>query len=333
VLRLTRLLLVASAAAALGAIVFIASRAAFLSPYLLLFALAAALFVAAARAIGHDRRRGRILAWAGALALAGIGTLAGFGAGEVTFPAAALGVLAAWTALLTPPTRASVVAFLAYLGLTFAFALARAPSLFAFPPLIPSVFLFPLTLSLAFGSGPAVFAVFGAAIALAAWGVAPAEHRPARWPLALALGVGLGLALDGLTVVRAIASPSTSARFELGWAPLLIVFTAGLLLAAGLVLSRSRTRGAAILTTVGSAVVLYALLSRPTVECRSNGVDTASGPWWLPALGPASGSSSGSISSGAGVPGGSAGVIQRGDGVRITYSCAGDQLVEFEIRR
>src|SRR3989442_11479802 len=94
----------------------------------------------------------------------------------------------------------------------------------------------------------------------------------------------------------------------------------------------SRAGGGLVATTLGGAVLIYALFSRPTVECFGNGVATSGGPWWLPALGVLSSSGGGSGSSSGG-PGGVAGTIHRRDGVTITYRCQGHRLHGVEIRR
>jgi len=335
VLRAARLALVGSAAASLGVIAIIFTRASAASPYLLIFGFAAADFVASARILEADRRRSRLFAWGGALSLAGMGTLAGFGAGDVTFPAAALGIVAAILASLVPPSRRVLAAVLAYVVVGFAINAARLGSLLAFPLLLPSLFVWPLTLSLGAG-GLGIFAVIGAGIALTIAALAPAITLPRGRPrpaLALAAALLGGLGAAACEVLLALAQPNTSARAELGPAPLAILFVAGALFGGGVVLAIGRRAGGLALTTLGGAVLLYGLLARPTVVCSGNGVGTSGGPWWLPSLGAQSSRGSFSSAGSSGTGGVSTGVIERGDGVRISYRCAGGELVEFEIRR
>ena len=331
-LRAARLALVASAAASLGVVAVILTRASAASPYLLLFGLAAADFVASARTLERDRRRGVLFAWGGALSLAGMGTLAGLGAGDVTFPAAALGIVAAVLASLVPPSRRVLVAVAVYVLVGIAVSAPRLPGLLAFPFLVPSLLLWPLMLALGPGA-LAIFAVIGLGIGLTVAALAPALPAPRpRRPLALVAGLVAAVAADAIEIALAVAQPHTSARAELGVLPLAVLFVAGALFGAGAVLAMSRAGGGLVATTLGGAVLIYALFSRPTVECFGNGVATSGGPWWLPALGALSSSGGGSGSSSGG-PGGVAGTIHRGDGVTITYRCEGDRLVEFEIRR
>ena len=333
-LRAARLALVASAAASLGVVAIILMRASSASPYLLIFGLAAADFVASARTLEADRRRGRLFAWGGALSLAGMGALAGFGAGDVTFPAAALGIVAAVLASLVPPSRRVLVAVVVYVLVGIAVTAPRLPGLFAFPFFLPSLFIWPLMLTLGAGA-LAIFVVIGAGIGLTVAALAPSMSLPAprlRRPLALLAALVVGVAADAVEIALAFAQPHTSARAELGVLPLAVLLVAGAIFGGGVILAMSRAAGGLVATTLGAAVLIYALFSRPTVECFGNGVATSAGPWWLPAIGALSTSGGGSGSSSGG-PGGVAGTIHRGDGVTITYRCEGDRLVEFEIRR
>jgi hypothetical protein len=331
VLRVARLLLVGSAAASIGVIAVIASRASALSPLLAIFAAAAVLFVLAARSLEPDPRRGRLLAVAAACALGGMGTLAGFGAGDVTFPAAALGVLAAWTAAMWRSPRWVPIAFVAYVAIGVLLSLPRLPGLLALPWLLPGFLAWPLTtlFFIPVGIPVAIYAAFGLAVALtaAAYSRQTVFAGPLDWRVIARDAVIGALAFVLLEVALALARPSTSARQELVPVAVVVMFVAAAVLAAGLRLLRSGVAGGLAATVIGAAVVLYIATARPTIECRDNGVATGSGPWWLPNMGSMA-------SSGSNVGGGSStGRIARGDGVTITYRCAGSELAEFEIRR
>ncbi len=271
-LRASRLALVGAAAAAIGDLAIIASRADTFAPVLIIFIAAGVLFIAAARALEADPRRGRLLAWAGAAALGGVGTLAGFGAGDVTFPTAGLGVVAAWLTALTPWSRRIALLFGAYLVAGLALFVPRFVPLLALPWLLPSVLIWPLSLGLPLGGGIfLIFLSFGAAIALTAAAFAPttgglAPPAGASWGLALAAGAAGGAALVALEVVLALARPNTSARFELSAVPLLIVFAAGALAGGGALLVRAAVPGALLVTMLGGAAAVYIIGSRPTVE-------------------------------------------------------------------
>jgi hypothetical protein len=333
-LRLARLLLVGAAAAAIGCVVVIVSRAAAVSPLLAFFVVAAVLFVAAARTLERDARGARLLAWAGAFSLAGVGVLAGFGAGDITFPAAGLGVLAAWSAALHPPRRRALIAFVAYVAIG---ALATAPRLllaFVYPWTFATLFLWPWTALIA---APAlgfalIYGSFGVAVALVAAYVSRRTGRSAAAPPALSLRASLaslavGAAAVALFVALAYARQSTSARFELGPVPLAAVFVAGALAALGVGVVRSAPATGVVCLSIGGAVLLFSFLAEPTVQCVRGGGSTGPGPWWLAWPG-------GTFQSqGYVAPDGSAGgTIQRGDGRDIRYRCQDATVVEFEIR-
>lgn len=330
-LRTARLLLVGSAAAAIGVIAVIASRASAFSPLLFIFAAAAALFALAARNLEQDPRRGRLLAVAAASALGGIGTLAGFGAGDVTFPAAALGVLAAWTAAMWRSPRRVRIAFLGYVAVGVLLYLPRLPGLLALPWLLPGLLVWPITalLFVPLGVPIVIYGAFGLAIALtvAAYARPIAFAHPASWREIARDALAGGVAFVVLEAALAIARPHTSALRELVPIAIAVIFIAGALLAAGVRLLRSGAAGGVAAIVVGGAVVLYIVTARPTIECSGNGVGSSSGPWWLPNFGSMS-------SSGSSIGAGDAtGRIERGDGVTITYRCEGRQLAEFEIHR
>lgn len=329
-LRVARLLLVGSATAAIGVIAVIVSRASAFSPLLLIFIAAAVLFVVAAAAVERDPRRGRLLAVAGASALAGMGILAGFGAGDVTFPAGALGVLAAWATVMWRSPRWVWLAFIAYLAIAAALALLRMQGPPASPMLLASVLLWPFTTLLFTSAGlVAIYGAFGLAIALAVAAYAPPMmvSSPTAWRVIARDATACGIAFMLLEVALAMARPNTSARHELVPIALVVMFIAAALLAGGVRLQRSNLASGLAATVIGGALVLYIATARPTIECARNGVSTTSGPWWSPSF--AATSSSGS-SVGADT---ATGRIERGDGLTITYRCAGSELAEFEIQR
>jgi hypothetical protein len=325
-LRIARLLLVAGCAAAIGCIAVIISRASGISPVTALFALPAVLFALAAASLGRDARRGRALGLAGALTLAALGTLAGFGAGDVTFPAASLGVLAAWAAFLHPPRRQTVVAFLVYLAIGVALAASRP---FFGPFTLGTIFLWPITLSLgSVGSGAfplVIFAALGAGIALAArafWD-APVLGRPSR--AALALSAIAGTLAVGALLLYAQVRADTSLRFEIDPAGALYVFAGAALISLGATSLRRAAAVALVALAIGAGIAASLAFARATVVCASNGVSTSSGPWpW--SVGPMS--SRGSLGS----AGGATGSIERA-GERVTYRCEGGRLTEFREER
>ena len=286
-LRAARLLLVGSAAAAIGSIAFIARQATAFSPLLLVFAAAAALFLLAAVTLERDPRRGRLLAAAAACALAGIGTLAGMGAGEVTFPAAALGVLAAWCAAMWRTPRWVRVAFLASLVAGLLVNATRLLVLLFFPFLLPSVLVWPITAALFVpGIGPlvAIYGAIGLSVALAVAAFAPPvafAPRPDARLLARDAAVA-GVVFVGLEVALAFAQPNTSARDELVPVAIAVIFVAGALLALGVRLLRRGVPGGLVATFLGATTLVYIVSARPTVVCEPNGASESSGPWWMP---------------------------------------------------
>jgi hypothetical protein len=290
------------------------------------------LYALAARRLATDPAGARLLALAGALAFSGIAVLSGFGAGDVTFPAAGLAVLASWAAYLHPPRRAAGIAFLAYVAIGLA-AASRGPF---FPPwAIGTLFLWPVTALLAVPvlGYLTIFAPFGAAVAVV--GAYLARRRGAalvRGRLEVSRRSLAPAALGGAAVVAAFVAlalvrTNTSARFELEPVPLVALFAAGALAVLGATALRGAPGPALAMLAMGSAVLLFAFLSRPTVECQANGVGTSFGPWWLAWRG-------GSLSTeGGGSSEGHSGVIRRGDGVVIRYACAGEVLASFVIER
>jgi hypothetical protein len=283
----------------------------------------------------------------------------------------ALGILAAWAAVLHPTRRAPLIAFGIYVAIGLLLTLPRAATLLAFPWLISSVLLWPWTstLLLSVASFPLpIFASLGVALALAVSafvgprGVAPSQI-PASSPVSAtrsassrsfvvragALALGSGALATAAYVAWAYARPQTSARFELDVLPLVIVSAGAGLLALGIATLRTLPVLGLTSLAIGATVAVVVLLGRPTVECYANGVATTGGPWWMPPVG---GSSSGStVTTGSGsaigsgsirgtVSGssetrtsGSTGEIRRGDGTVIRYRCGGNEVVEFTIDR
>jgi hypothetical protein len=326
-LRIARLLLFAAACAALGVVIIVATRAAFFSPLLVLFLVPVALFLAAHRAMGADIRRARILALAAALALTGLGILTGFGAGDVSFPAASVGVLAAWATWLHPPRRAYVAAFLLYIAIGLALVLPRLSAVVLIPFVLGQVFIWPVT---AFFLSPLlaglpVFGALGASLAFAAYAARGPLPSP-RPVLAVAVALIAGVLAVGVWFASALAQTNTSARFELAPQAVILLFAATAATTLGLESIRRLPLLAGLAIAIGSAVLAIAVISRPTVSCARDGQSTAAGPWWLGPAGTLTGSGSSDAS-------GTTGEIRRGDGVVIRYACSGETLTEFVIER
>ncbi len=365
-LRIARLLLVAASAGAFGVFAYIAVLARSFSVPLVVFLLAGVALAYAARSLGTDVRRGRLLALSGGLALAATGVLAGFGAGNVSLPMGALGILAAWAAVLHPPRRVAVIAFAVYVAIGLLLTLPRGPALAAFPWLVSSVVLWPWTSTLLLSAASLalpIYASIGLALALAISAllsprgpvatrgpVAPAAPRSRFFVVRIAtLALVAGALATAAYIAWAFARPQTSARLELDPVPLAVVFAGAALLALGIASLRALPPLGLASLAVGGTIAIVVLLGRPTVECYANGVATTGGPWWLPQT--RSGSSSGSAGSGSGnAPGtsgsigatvstgvggssASSGEIRRGDGLVIRYRCSGNEVTEFTIER
>jgi len=360
-LRNARLLLVAAASGAFGVFAYIAVLAGSFSVPLVVFPLAGLALVSAARSIGTDLRRGRLLAIAGGLALAATGVLAGFGAGNISLPMGALGILAAWAAVLHPPRRMALLAFGAYVAIGLLLTLPRGATLVAFPWLISSVVLWPWTSTLLLSAASfalPIYASIGLALALAVSALLPQRApvgspdpvTPRAWPgrrfvaRTTALALLIGTVATAAYIASAFARPQTSARFELDPVPLVVVFVGAALLGVGSASLRALPALGLGSLAVGATVAVVVLLGRPTVECHGNGVSTTGGPWWLPQTGggsssgssvsgSGSGSIGGTVTTGSGGSSGSTGEIRRGDGVVIRYRCSGSELVGFSIER
>jgi hypothetical protein len=328
-LRIARLLLFAAAACAFAVPVFIGARAAFVSPVLLLFGAPIALFIAAHQTIASDSKRGRTFALAGASAVTALAILTGFGAGDVSFPAAGIGVLAAWSTWLHPPRRRVVVMFLAYIAVGLVVAAFRTRGFFLAPFIVGDVLLWPATLLFL---SPALFGLpifVGLGIALALGAYAFRQALPLTRPvLAIAAATGAGALAVGLVVALAFASPNSSARFELVPAGLAGTFAAAFAFVLGLLAMKRSPVLAGLGIAAGTTILTLASLSPATVSCQQNGYSTSSGPWWLGPPGSMSASGGGGGSSGT-----FGGAIVRGDGTTIRFTCNGSSLSEFVIEQ
>jgi hypothetical protein len=327
-LRVARLLLFAAAACAFAVPVFIGARAAFVSPVLFLFGAPIALFVAGHQTIPSDSMRARTFALAGAAALTALAILTGFGAGDVSFPAAGIGVLAAWSTWLHPPRRRIVVLFLAYVAVGLVVAAFRTRGFFLAPFIVGDVLLWPAILFLSPALfGLPIFAGLGIALALGAY--AFRQTLPlARPALVLAAATVAGALAVGLVVALAIASPNSSARFELVPVGLAGIFAAAFATVLGLLAMRRSPLLAGLGIAAGATILTLASLSPASVSCQQNGYSTSSGPWWLGPPGSMSGSGAGGGSNGT-----VGGVIVRGDGTTIRFTCSGSTLSEFVIEQ
>ena len=346
-LRIARLLLVLAGGLVVGTFLFIAaasSNALGAAPWLALLLLDAAAFFRAWWLLPRDPSRAKPLAVAAAIGMAGLGVVTGFGAGMLSFPAASTGVVAAWAALLHPPTRRIALAFAAYLAIGVAVSVLTAgPALFSIFTIL-FVFLWPGRLVLfPAGSLVSIYVLLGLAAALGISalvrpGGASRPMSARMWVVALVAGVLGGAAIVGAFYALQNARPSTSARFELlDPAVLAIVFAGGLCACAGAVaLASTRRPLAALALGLGAAALLMTFGASPAVTCQEHGVgQSVPLAWWLRA--PFEGGSSSFSSGGSGTGGGPGGRPAPNDSSgelrfgthHATFRCAGDQLVEF----
>lgn len=335
-LRIARLLLAAAAAGAVGCIAVIASRSGDVRgalPLLALFLFSAVAFAGGLLSLERDPQRGRLLAAAGAFVLSGVGVLAGFGAGDVTFPAAGLGVLAAWAALLHPPRRPTAIAFLAYVAVGLALTLPRLGVALAYPWQLATVFIWPMQALLRVG--PAIILLLyvpiavGVVFAIVA-ALPQTRERPARIGPAALFVVALALIGGGATVAifvgLAYASPGTSLRFELDPLVLASLFIAGALAAGGgLMLRLWRTALSAIALGLGATMLFFLFTYSPAVTCLRGGTSTS-----IPLAWTLRGAASGPVEgSGGGMNGGAmTGRLTMGDR-SFEYRCEQDRVVEY----
>lgn len=313
-------------------------------PYLALFVLTALGFVIAGRELGTRPGRAKLLAVAAATSMAAVGTIAGWSLGMITFPGAAIGVLGAWAALLHPPRRGVVVAFVLYLAVGVFSAVARGTD-FAFMWAIPTLFIWPVWLLVT--PSFSILAIYGAIAVAAVLAVRAFVRprvfdaaRPARWvPLAAGLGLLAGIAAVMAFVGWAYARPETSARFELEPLVLALVFAGGLLLAAGIVTLRlSPSWLTAVGIGLGATLLFLTFTYRPAVSCSASG--SAQGlplSWALTSFGSQSMGSSGSSGTIGPIGPGSGASTQSGEfrsGDRsATFRCEGAEVVDYrEVR-
>src|SRR5256885_1196004 len=165
--------------------------------------------------------------------------------------------------------------------------------------------------------------------AVTAVGSALIATRRLRFPrlspaASFVLALGFGGAGTGVLFIEALSHPETSARFELAPPALALVFAASALVGAGILGLSTVPNRALVALGVGLPIVIYAMASAPTVECRPNGVRTTGGPWWmLP-----SGFSGGGVSEIDAVGSGS-GKIIRTDGHIIHFVCDQGRVTSF----
>lgn len=308
------------------------------APYAVLFFATGVAFIVAARDLAERRRRARLLAVSGAFALAALGTITGFSLGLVTLPGAAVGVLAAWATFLAPPRRVTVAAFVAYIAMGIAVAAARGGIGYIWA--IPTVLIWPIWLMLAptFSVLP-IYAAVAVAVILALRALTPlrpfdATRGTVRVPLASAAALFLGVVAVVAFIGWAYARPDTSARFELTPLMVAVVFAAGALAGAGLVLVRSSALGA-ISLGIGATALFLAFTYGPAVACRPQGQSQRTPlEWVLTSSG--GGSQGGSGTSGSiGAAGDrtvTSGEFTSGDR-RAVYRCDGATVVEYrEVR-
>lgn len=342
-LRIARLLLVAAAGLTAGTAVYIGvqtSDRGAASPWIALLLIDAAGFVGAAALLDRDARRGTTLAVASAIGMAGLGTITGWGAGMLSFPAAGIGALAAWAALLHPPRRPVVVAFALYLAVGLALAAPTFDTALLYPWTLAFVAVWPVRLLLfPASSAVLIYAALGLAAATAI--LALARPRPPAPSLTVggglvvgAIAVLVGVAAVAIFNVYAVARADTSARFELiDPLVLIVVFAGGVASAAGAVALRLRPRPlAALALGLGAAALFMTFTARPAVTCEPNG--TSQGiplAWQLRTVfaGDTTQTYSGGSSSGTGNGDGvSTGDLRYGDRM-LTFRCDGDRLVEY----
>jgi hypothetical protein len=309
VVRLAQVLLIVAAVTAVGS-AFIARDTSGLGTLLGFFILAAVLFGLAAARVGSDAPLARWLAASGMLALTGIAILAGIASNWSTLWAAPVGIVGGWAAQLVPPRRVVVLTTWIPLGLGAWW----------------------LALSLLGGFAAAgevvVYAALVASVAIPGALIATRRLRfPRLSPAAsFVLALGFGGAGTGVLFIQALSHPETSARFELATPALALVFAASALVGAGIAGLSTVPNRALVALGVGLPIVIYALASAPTVECRPNSVRTTGGPWWMLPSGFASGGASEIDAVGNG-----SGKIIRTDGHIIQFVCDHGRVATFSI--
>src|SRR2546425_3871020 len=329
-IRILQLALSAASAAGVASGVCVAGRGQFTPPLLAFFFTAAGSFAFAAPRVLSDPPVARRLALSGALGLGAIGTLAGLGPGGVTFVPAGLGSLGGWAAPRAPPRRSVVIAFAVYLAAGLALALpglrfAPTPwALFAVP-VWPLLYLLggfaAVGVALIYACLIASVAIPGALIAGRGLPLRRL-HTPVLGVVAIACGA-LGIAFS---VLRALARPDTSARFELVPLALVVVFAASACVGFGVFALGAAPRRSLTALALGAPVLVYALSAAPTVQCRPNGLATTAGPWWMTVSGFAPGGQSQ-----VDALGNASGTIVRTDGHTIRFACDRGRVTEFSV--
>ncbi len=355
-LRLARLLLVAAGALTIGTTAYIAVQTSSIgaaAPWLALLILNGGAFVGAALLLGQDPRRARILAVGAAVAMGALGTITGWGAGMLSFPAIALGALGAWATFATtgpsdtgdghPPSRRRVlIGFLVYVAIGLALAIPTMGAALLYPWTLAFVLIWPIrVLLLPTGSVIGLYVVLAIGVSLLLLALVRRRTFTATLTLGLwmtlgAIAVLAGVAAVALFNVYAIARPDTSARFELDGLVLAIVFVGGLLSALGILTLRLRPSTFTAFAIGFGVVALFLVFTyQPAVTCRVNGSGSAAPLAWE--LRGVSGwttwsGGSGSATAPSSGPSVSTGEIRRGDRV-ATYRCEGDRLVEYRETR
>ena len=346
-LRIARSLLVAATALVVGTASYIgvaSSDRAAAAPWLLLLVLDAAGFVGAAALLARAPRRAQPIAVGSAIGMAALGTIAGFGAGMLSFPAAGIGVLAAWAALLCPPRRRMVVAFLAYVIIGIAVTAPTMGTALLYPWTLAFVFIWPVRFLVLPGSsivGLYVVLGFGVSVALVPWirrRSSDARFEIRHWIVAAGIAVLAGAGAVAAFAVLAFARPTTSARFELDPLVLGVVFLGGAFAAAGALTLRLRSSAlSAMALGLGATALFMVFTYRPAVTCAPNGVGQGVPLSWAIRSGfdvggaqSASGASSGGTIGGP--SGASSGEFRSGERL-LRFRCDGGQLVEFHVIR
>jgi hypothetical protein len=282
-----------------------------------------------------------LLAVGSAIGMAALGTITGFGAGMLSFPAAGIGVLGAWAALLHPPRRRMVIAFIAYTAIGLAIV---GPGALLFPLLLPTVFIWPARVLLfTSASIVSIYAFLGMAASFALLAFVPRRPawpaRPLVWALAFGIAVIAGVTAVIIFQLIAMLRTDTSARFELDTLVIGVVFVGGAFAALGVLTLRLRPGApSAVVLGLGAALLFMTFSYRPAVTCAPNGAGQGVPLSWALRsafqFGGTSMSSSGSSGTSIGGPGNvSTGRFQSG-GREALYRCEGARLVEYrEVRR
>lgn len=307
------------------------------APLLALFVLAGVAFAAAAARLEPDPRLGKALAIAAALVLTGMGVLAGFGAGDVTFPAAGLGALAAWAALLHPPRRAGALAFAAYVAVGLVMTGPRLGVALAYPWQLATIFIWPVSALLQTGTAGFLLIYAPVGLGVAALVALFVRRMPGRAEPAEPTVGGCGLLvttlfLGGTTAIAvfiamAYLRTDTSLRFELAGSVLALLFIGGALAGFGAASSLfTRSLGSGLALGIGVTVLFFVFTYRPAVTCSRGGVSEG-----MPLAWALSGVSGPQESRGGGTGSAMTGTTVMGGRV-LEYRCEPDRVVEYRER-